>query len=512
MRGSGCVGMEVLDKLLLGFSVAFTPENLFYCFLGVFMGTLIGVLPGFGPTAGIAILIPASVALPPTTALIMLAGIYYGSMYGGSTTAILINTPGEAASIPTALDGYKMARQGRAGPALGMSAISSFIAGTVSIVGLMLLAPPLASVALAFGPPEYFSLMFVGLTMVVSLSGKSLIKGILAGSFGMMISTVGMDPISGEERFCYGSIQLGAGIDFICVVVGLFAISEILCNAEESLASVFETKLKGLLPSLQDWIDCKWTLVRSSILGFLIGLLPGASASVSAFIAYDVEKKVSSHPEKFGEGAIEGVAAAEGANNAACGGGMVPLLTLGIPPSAPLAILLGALMIHGLRPGPLLFEQNPNFVWGLIASMYIGNAMLLLLNLPLVGFWASLIRIPYHILAPIVLALCFIGAYSVRNNMFDVWIALFFGFIGFFMRKLEFPAAPVVLALVLGPMAENALRQSLTISRGDFSIFLTRPISAALLCLAIVSLLLSIVARWKKHQKAEALIESTSED
>ncbi len=504
--------MEVIQSLILGFSVALTPTNLLYCFLGVFLGTLIGVLPGIGPTAGIAILIPASLSLQPTTALIMLAGIYYGSMYGGSTTAILINTPGEAASIPTALDGYQMARQGRAGPALGMAAISSFIAGTFSVAGLMLLAPPLASVALAFGPPEYFSLMFLGLTMVVSLAGKSLVKGLLAGLFGVLLACIGMDPISGVERFAYGNPDLAAGIDFISVVVGLFAISEILINAEQSLVSVYETKLKELFPTLLDWIDCRWSLVRSSILGFLIGLLPGASASVAAFICYDLEKKLSKHPEKFGEGAIEGVAAAEGANNSAVGGGMVPLLTLGIPPSAPLAILLGALMIHGLRPGPLLFEQNPHFVWGLIASMYLGNLMLLFLNLPLVGFWASLIKIPYPVLAPLVLALCVVGAYGVRNNMLDVWIALIFGVIGFFMRKLDFPSAPVVLALVLAPMVENALRQSLTISRGSIGIFFTRPISATLLILAVLSLCLSIYGRRKKREQTQALIESATPD
>lgn len=503
--------MEIFSHLMLGFSVALTPTNLLYCFLGVFVGTLIGVLPGIGPTAGIAILIPVSLSLNPTTALIMLAGIYYGSMYGGSTTAILINTPGEAASIATALDGYKMARQGRAGPALGMAAISSFIAGTFSIIGLMLLAPPLASVALAFGPAEYFSLMLLGLTMVVSLAGKSLLKGLIAGLFGILVSTIGMDPISGIERFSYGNPDVSAGIDFVSVVVGLFAISEILINAEESLGTVYETKLKGLFPTLQDWIQCKGALVRSSIFGFLIGLLPGASASVAAFICYDLEKKFSKHPEKFGEGAIEGVAAAEGANNSAVGGGLVPLLTLGIPPSAPLAILLGALMIHGLRPGPLLFEQRPDFVWGLIASMYIGNVMLLILNLPLVGFWASLIKIPYRILAPSVLTLCVIGAYTIRNNMFDVWISLIFGVIGFFMRKLDFPPAPVVLALVLAPMVENAFRQSLTISRGSVSIFITRPISAALLILVVFSLALSIYSRKKESTKTQALIESSSD-
>ncbi len=504
--------MEIVSKLMLGFSVALTPFNLLYCFVGVTIGTLIGVLPGIGPTAGIALLIPVSLSLPPTSAIIMLAGIYYGSMYGGSTTAILINTPGEAASIPTALDGYQLARQGKAGKALAMSAIASFIAGTFSLIGLMLLAPPLASVALAFGPPEYFALMFLGLTIVVSLAGKSLLKGLISALFGIMISSVGMDPISGVERFSYGDPDLLAGIDFISVVVGLFAITEILINAEESMVDVFKTKVKGLWPTLLDWKDSKGALARSSVLGFLIGLLPGASASIAAFICYDVEKKCSKHPEKFGQGAIEGVAAAEGANNSAVGGGLVPLLTLGIPPSAPLAVLLGALMIHGLRPGPLLFEQNPAFVWGLVASMYIGNLMLLVLNLPLVGFWARLIKVPYPILAPIVLALCVIGSYGIRNNMFDVWIALGLGVIGFFMRKLDFPAAPVILAIILAPMIENAMRQSLGISRGDMSIFFTRPISAGLLILAAGSLALSIYGRIRESSKTRRLLESASSE
>jgi putative tricarboxylic transport membrane protein len=504
--------MEIVSKLMLGFSIALTPFNLLYCFVGVTIGTLIGVLPGIGPTAGIALLIPVSLSLPPTTAIIMLAGIYYGSMYGGSTTAILINTPGEAASIPTALDGYRLARQGRAGAALAMAAIASFVAGTFSLIGLMLLAPPLAAVALAFGPPEYFSLMFLGLTIVVSLAGKSLLKGLVSALFGIMISSIGMDPISGVERFSYGDADLLAGIDFISVVVGLFAITEILINAEESMVDVFPARLKGLWPTWQDWKNSKGALARSSVLGFLIGLLPGASASIAAFICYDVEKKCSKHPEKFGQGAVEGVAAAEGANNSAVGGGLVPLLTLGIPPSAPLAVLLGALMIHGLRPGPLLFEQNPNFVWGLVASMYIGNLMLLVLNLPLVGFWARLIRVPYPILAPIVLALCVIGAYGIRNNMFDVWVALILGVIGFFMRKLDFPAAPVILAIILAPMIENALRQSLGISRGDMSIFFTRPISAGLLILAAGSLALSIYGRIRESSKTRHLIESASSE
>ncbi|MHB0869288.1 MAG: tripartite tricarboxylate transporter permease [Chloroflexota bacterium] len=503
--------MEILGYLATGFAVALTPINLLYCFVGVLVGTLLGVLPGIGATAGIAILIPISSGLAPTTAIIMMAGIYYGSMYGGSTTAILINTPGEAASVPSTMDGYAMARSGRAGPALGMAAIASFIAGTVAIVLLMLLAPPLASVALAFGPPEYFSLMLLGLTIVVSLAGKSLIKGLIAGVFGILLATVGIDPTTGQSRFTFGNADLMGGVDFISVVVGLFALPEVLSNLEGETLSVYETKLKGIWPTLKDWRDSAGALIRGSFLGFFIGILPGASSSVAAFIAYDVEKKVSKHPEKFGTGVIEGVAAPEGANNSAAGGGMVPLLTLGIPTSAPLAVLLGALTIHGLRPGPLLFQQNPEFVWGLIASMYIGNAMLLVLNLPLVGLWARLIKVPYPILAPAVLALCFIGTYGIRNNFFDVWITIGFGVLGYLMRKVEIPAAPIVLALVLANMMESALRQSLIMSKGSLDIFVTRPMSLVLVLVAFASLAISIYSRQREGRSTDAFIEAVSD-
>lgn len=502
--------MDVLSYLALGFSVLLTPENLFYCFLGALLGTLIGVLPGIGPTAGIAILIPISAGLDPTTAIIMLAGIYYGSMYGGSTTAILINTPGEAASVPTSLDGYKMAREGRAGPALGMAAIASFVAGTVAIVLLMFLAPLLASVALDFGPPEYFSLMALGLTIIVSLAGKSLVKGLLTGLFGMFLATIGLDPMTGQTRFVFGNASLMGGIDFISVVVGLFAIPEVLSNMEGQVLSVYETKLKNVFPTKSDLKQASGALIRSGPLGFFLGILPGASAAVAAFIAYDVEKKLSKHPEKFGTGIIEGVAAPEGANNSAAGGGMVPLLTLGIPASPPLAVLLGALMIHGLRPGPLLFEQNPQFVWGLIASMYVGNAVLLVLNLPLVGLWARLVKVPYPLLAPTVMCLVFIGAYGVRNNLFDIWISIGFGILGYLMRKLDFPAAPVVLALILSPMMEAALRQSLIISNGSLSVFVNRPMSLALLLIALLSISISVYTRVKSANKAKALIDTIS--
>ncbi|MHB0871240.1 MAG: tripartite tricarboxylate transporter permease [Chloroflexota bacterium] len=503
--------MDILGQLGLGFSVALTPENLFYCFLGSLIGTLIGVLPGIGPTAGIAILIPVTAGLDPTTAIIMMAGIYYGSMYGGSTTAILISTPGEAASVPTTLDGYQMARQGRAGSALGMAAISSFIAGTVSIVLLMLLAPPLASMALAFGPSEYFSLMTMGLVIIISLAGKSLVKGLIAGMFGMFISTIGLDPMTGQNRLAFGTVELMGGIDFISVVVGLFAIPEVLSNMEGDVLRVYDTKLKNIWPTLEDWKRSAGALWRSSFLGFFIGVLPGASAAVASFIAYDVEKKCSKHPELFGTGVIEGVAAPEGANNSASGGGMVPLLTLGIPASAPLAVLMGALMIHGLRPGPLLFQQDPRFVWGLIASMYIGNVVLLVLNLPLVGLWAKLVKVPYPALAPTVLILCIVGAYGVRNNLFDVWVTLAFGVLGYLMRKLDYPSAPVVLALILSPMMEKSLRQALIISNGSLDIFFSRPMSLALLLLATASIVFSVYSRVKAASKTDAFMEAIAD-
>lgn len=503
--------MEILNYLAMGFGVALTPVNLFYCFIGVLVGTLVGVLPGLGPTAGIAILIPISSGLDPTTAVIMLAGIYYGGMYGGSTTAILINTPGEAASVPTTLDGYTMARQGRAGPALGMAAIASFVAGTVSIVLLMLVAPPLASLALAFGPPESFALMLLGLTIIISLAGKSLVKGMMCGAFGIFLAFVGIDPVTGQGRFTYGNANLMGGLDFIPVVVGLFAISEVLSNLEGDALQVYETKLKGIWPTLQDLRRCAGALIRGSFIGFFVGILPGASSSVASFIAYDVEKKASRHPEKFGSGVIEGVAAPEGANNSAAGGGMVPLLTLGIPPSPPLAVLMGALVIHGLRPGPLLFGQNPEFVWGLIASMYIGNVMLLVLNLPLVGLWVRLVKVPYPILAPIVLALSLIGTYAIRNSFFDVWVAMGFGVLGLVMRKLELPAAPVVLGQILSHMMENALSQSLTISNGSLAIFFTRPMALVLMLMAIASVSLSIYSRTRERKATESFITAVSD-
>jgi len=497
--------MEIFQNILLGFQVALSLHNLFFCFVGVTFGTLIGVLPGIGPVTGVAILIPITFGLNATTAIITMAGVYYGAMYGGSTTSILINVPGEPSSVMTTLDGYQMAKKGRAGPALGMAAFGSFIAGTLAVVLLTFIAPPLANVAISFGPPEYFALTFMGLTLVTSLSGESMIKGIMSGVFGLIVASVGVDAISGEERFTFGNIYLLDGMGFIGVAVGLFAVAEVLVNLEEPMEQVFvRTKLtlRNLFPNLQDWKDSLGPIGRSSLLGFFIGVLPGAGATIASFMAYAMEKKLSKHPEKFGTGIIEGVAAPESANNAAAGGAMVPLLTLGIPGSGTTAVLLGALLIHGLRPGPLLFQSNPDFVWGVIASMYIGNVMLLILNLPLVGMWASMLRIPYKILMPLIVTLSAVGVFATDNNVFDMWVMFAFGVIGYLMRKLEFPAAPAVLGLVLGPLVERSLRQSLTISHGDLSIFFTRPISAVLTICALLSLFAPLArALWRLRRK-----------
>ncbi|MFA5026792.1 MAG: tripartite tricarboxylate transporter permease [Candidatus Methylomirabilota bacterium] len=488
--------MDIFSALLHGFQVALSLQNLLFCLLGVTLGTLIGVLPGLGPTTGVAILIPITFGLNATTAIITMAGVYYGAMYGGSTTSILINVPGESSSVMTTLDGYQMAKQGRAGAALGMAAISSFISGTFAIVMLTLIAPLLASFAISFGPPEYFALTFMGLTMATSLASDSPLKGAISGLFGLIVACVGVDAISGLDRFTLGSIYLLDGFGFIGVAVGLFAVSEVLVNLEQTAEQVFvktELKLRGLFPTRQDWRDSLLPIGRSSVVGFFVGVLPGAGATIASFICYALEKRLSRHPERFGAGAIEGVAAPEGANNAAAGGAMVPLLTLGIPGSGTTAVLLGAFLIHGLKPGPLLFQTSPEFVWAVIASMYIGNVMLLVLNLPLVGLWASLLRVPYKILMPLIVTISAVGVFATENNVFDMWVMFGFGIIGYLMRKLEIPAAPAVLGLVLGPMVERSLRQSLTISHGDLSVFATRPISAVLIAVAVLSLLAPVV-------------------
>lgn len=489
--------MEFIGNILGGFETALDLYNVTFCLIGVLIGVVIGALPGMGPTAGIAILIPITAGLEPTTAIIMLAGLYYGSMYGSSVSAILINTPGQEAAVLTALEGHPMAKQGRAGPALSMAMIASFIGGIFGLLGLIILAPIMAEVALKFGPPEFFALMMLGLTIVISLSGNSLTKGMISGAFGLVIGFIGMDPQMGTSRFTFGSTQMLGGIDFISAVVGLFAISEILKGGEEKMASIISAKLKRVYPTRKDFKRSSRGFGIGSLTGFLVGMIPGGSASVSTFIAYDIEKKVSSDKKRFGKGNIAGIAAAESANNSATSGGLVPLLTLGIPASAPLAILLGALMVHGLNPGPQLFQENPIFVWGLLASMFVGNIMLIMLNLPFVSWWAKLARIPFPILGPAILVLCIIGTYSVRNSMFDVWVALMFGVLGYVMKKVDISAVPLVLTLVLGPMIEQNLRRSFTLSGGSPEIFFTRPLSLILLLAAMASLCLNLYSRRK---------------
>ncbi|MFA5028293.1 MAG: tripartite tricarboxylate transporter permease, partial [Candidatus Methylomirabilota bacterium] len=485
---------DIVQNLAMGFGIALTPINLLYCFFGVLAGTVIGVLPGIGPATGIAILLPIAFNLNPTSSLITMAGMYYGAMYGGSTTSILMNVPGESATVVTCLDGYQMARQGRAGPALGISAISSFIAGTAGAIGVMLLAPPITTLALGFGPPEYFMLMLFGLTTLAGIAGESMLKALITGGFGLVLGTVGTDTPSGYLRFTFGIPDLATGISFVAVAVGLFALSEVFLNSERLIQrEPIRTSLTGLYPTREDLFRCRGAFVRGSLIGFVVGALPGAGATIASFLAYAAEKRASKHPEEFGKGAIEGVAAPEGANNAAAMGALVPMLSLGIPGSGTTAIMLGALIMWGLRPGPLLFEKNPDLVWAVIASMYIGNVMLLILNLPLVGLWASLLRIRYAILAPLILVFCFIGVYSVNNNMFDVWVMVGSGVLGYAMRKFRFPVAPLVLALVLGPMVETALAQSLTMSRGSLAIFFTRPMAVTIFVLMLLFILSPLV-------------------
>ena len=497
--------MEVFNDMLLGFTVALTPANLFWCFVGVFLGTIVGILPGLGTPATIAILLPLTFQMSPTTGLIMMAGIYYGSKYGGSTTSILMNLPGETASVVTCLDGYQMARAGRAGPALGIAAIASFVAGTVGILGLMFVAPPLANFALRFGPPEYFALMVLGLTMVTFLAGHSMLKGLIAALVGVWLAGVGTDTFTSDPRFTFGRMELLDGIDFIIVSIGIFAVGEVLVNMEQKLKrDLFHVpkELRNLLPSLRDIKACRFAFVNGSVIGFFIGIIPGAGASIASFLSYGIEKAVSRHPEKFGTGAVEGVAAPEGANNSETGGALVPLLTLGIPGSNSTAMLLAALTLWGMKPGPLLIPEHPEIFWGLVASMYIGNVFLVILNLPLIPLFAQLLRVPYYVLYPIILGISFIGVYVINNSIFDLWMLAFFGLLGYALRKLDFPAAPLILALVLGIRAEESFRQSLTMSQGSLSIFVNRELSLIMLLVAGALLLLPLfraARRWKER-------------
>jgi len=484
--------MEILANLLHGFSVALEPLNLLWCFLGVFFGTVVGILPGLGPSATVALLLPLTVQMSPTGGMIMMAGIYYGAKYGGSTTSILLNVPGESSSVVTCLDGFEMAKNGRAGPALGIAAIASFVAGTIGVVLLMLVAPPIADFALRFGPPEYFALMALGLSMVVLLAGRSMIKALLSMFVGLWLATIGIDMFTDGERYTFDTVELMDGINFVVVAIGTFAIGEVLANLiSPSGGQMFEVPkgLRNLLPNWQDLKDSRFAFINGSLVGFFVGVLPGAGSTIASFVSYGLEKAVSKRQEKFGTGVVEGVAAPEAANNSETGGALVPLLTLGIPGSSTTAILLAALIMWGIRPGPLLIQDHPEIFWGLVASMYIGNVMLLILNLPLVPVFAQILRLPAYVLYPLILGVSIIGVYSVDQRLFDCWLVGFFGLLGYLMRRLEYPAAPLILGLVLGDLMENAVRQSLMMSRGDVSILYSRPLAAIMLILAVLVLI-----------------------
>jgi putative tricarboxylic transport membrane protein len=500
--------MDVLNYLHTGFQVCLQPANLFLAFIGCVIGTLVGVLPGLGPAAAISLLLPTSFHITPVGALILLSGIYYGSMYGGSTTSILVNIPGEAASVVTCLDGYEMAKQGRAGPALGIAAMGSFFAGTAGVVGLMFVAPPLAEMALKFGPPEYTTLMVLGLVVVTFLVKGSMVKALLTAAFGMFLSTVGLDAVSGVARFSYDITELMDGIGMVPVVMGLFGISEVLLNLEKTFQrEILKGEIKNIFPTKEDWRKSSAPILRGSVLGFFLGILPGGGAVLGSFVSYAIEKRISKHPEKFGSGVIEGVAAPEAANNCATAGAFIPLLTLGIPSNVVMAILLGAMMIHGITPGPNLINEHPQVFWGVIISMYIGNAMLLVLNLPLIGLWVQVLKVPYGLLFPLILLFCLIGAYSLNFSTFDILIMNVFGIIGYLMKKTDYEGAPLILALVLGNLFENALRQSLILSDGSFRIFFSRPIAAVFLWVAI-ALLIAPILPWMKRRRPSVGVET----
>jgi putative tricarboxylic transport membrane protein len=487
--------MDTLDFLLMGFGICLQPENILFAVLGCFLGTLIGILPGVGPAAGTAILLPLTFGMPPIASIIMLSAIYYGAMYGGTITSVLVNLPGEAASAITCVEGYQMAMKGRAGAALTVSAIGSFLGGTVATFGLVLLALPLTALALTFGPPEFFCLMSVGLSLATCLASTSMIRALISAFIGLLLAMIGIDPVMGIPRFTFGQPALFDGIGIVPIAMGMFGIGELLLTGDSSKQSVIHTTLREMWLT---WVELKasiFPIVRGTIIGFFMGLLPGIGVLVPTFISYAVEKRISKNPEKFGTGMIEGVAAPETANNAYCNAAMIPLFTLGVPGSAVMAILMGAFTMNGLIPGPFLFQDHPDIVWAVIASLYIGNLILLIMNMPLIPMWISLLKIPTSILRTLILGFCVIGAYTAHESVFDVGLTLGFGVLGYLFKKLDFPIAPLILTVILGPMMERAMRQSLEMSRGDFSIFFTRPISVGLLALAIVVILSSF---WKK--------------
>jgi putative tricarboxylic transport membrane protein len=487
--------VETFANLMLGFSVALQPSILVYAFVGCLIGTLVGMMPGLGPLAGISLLLPATFGLNPIIAVVLLSGVYYGAMYGGSTTSILMSIPGEAASVMTCVDGYAMTQNGRAGPALAIAAIGSFVAGTLGVVGLMLLAPTLAEFALRFGPPEYTALLLMGLFILAYMTGGSMLKTLAMAGFGLMLGMIGIDVMTGYTRFSFGVIELGDGVGIVPVAVGLFGVSEILLAAgAPTMPVVQRPKLRDLMPSREEFRLSVGPIARGSVLGFLIGIIPGSAHIISSFVSYGIERRISRHPERFGKGAIEGVAGPESANNAAATGAFVPMMALGIPTSPVTAVMIAAIMVHGILPGPMLIQQQPELFWGFVASMYVGNVVLLILNLPMVGLFVNLLRIPYAYLYPCILCFCILGTYSVSNSVVDVWILLAMGGIGYLLRKFGFDLAPVALGLVLAPMLELSLRQSLAMSAGSYGIFIERPIAATMLGLGVVLLVFSLIS------------------
>ncbi len=487
---------DLVQHMGLGFSVALTPINLFFCFIGVTLGTVIGALPGLGSVTGVAILLPLTFGMDPTTAIIMLAGIYYGVMYGGTISSILLNTPGDAAVVVSAIEGYPMARQGRAGAAFSMNALASFVGGTFGTIMLTAAAPAFAHAALKFGPPEYFSLMILGMASLVGLASSNPIKGLIMTAFGFLLSTVGVDAGRGVLRFTYDSVYMMTGINFLPVAIGMFGLGEVLYQMEDITdLDVLKTKirLKTLLPTMADWIRSRMAIVRGSIIGFVVGVLPGAGATIASFLAYASEVKMTKHPEDIGKGAIEGLAAPEAANNAAAAGALVPMMTLGVPGSGTTAVLLGAFMMYGLQPGPMLFTDHPKLAWGVIASMYIGNVMLVILNTVFIPVFVSVLKMPQAILMPLILVLTIVGSYTLGNNMMDVVVMVFFGVIGYIAKKNNYPAAPLILGLVLGPIAEINFVRSSSLAQGDLTIFFTRPLSLSLLLGAFLSLAFPLI-------------------
>jgi putative tricarboxylic transport membrane protein len=502
-----------MTDILNGFAHALSFANLAYAIGGCLLGTLVGVLPGLGPASAMAILLPTAIYLPPDGAIIVLSAIYYGAMYGGSTTAILMNIPGEIASVVTTMDGFAMTKQGRAGEALAIAGIGSFIAGIGGTIALAFIGPSIANLALAFGPPEYFGLVIFSMVALISFSGESLVKGMIAGIFGMWLATIGTDPLTGAQRLNLGSMTLMRGFDLIPIVIGLFGIGEVFATAQANVHEIYRGKLPSffnMLPRGKNLVRGLAASVRGTVSGFLLGILPGMLPALTAYIAYDVERRVSKHPEEFGKGAIEGVAGPEAANNATAMGGFIPLFSLGIPTSPAIAIMLGALMINGVQPGPLMYEQHADLVWTVIASMFIANTILLILNLPLVGLWARLSQVPYKILGPIILAVCFIGAYAPRNSMFDVWAALGFGLLSCYLRRYNWPAAPLILGFLMGPLLEQATRQSVELT-GSFQAFLSRPIVILFLAAAMALVALMTWLKSRSREMATLMKDSANE-